>query len=79
MLKLKTTQNSQSLHAVCTVEPVVPNFCRKSFNLFVFPVRFQYRMLETSFSNLLSEYLLYAYRFSIKILSSELTSVTFNM
>jgi len=67
-----TAENSRPLHAVCYVKPVVPNFLLKviqcSFSCFS-------RILENSFSNLLMENVLNSYRFLIKMLSSELTSV----
>jgi len=38
LLKLKITQKQPTAHAVHSVEPIVPDFRRKSFNVRFFPV-----------------------------------------
>ena len=53
LVKLKIAQNGQPLTAVRSVEPTVPNFHRKSFN-----VRFFCGLLENSFGSLLTENIL---------------------
>jgi len=47
LVKLKIAQNGRPLTAVRSVEPIVPNFRRKSFSV---PVRFFPSLLENSFS-----------------------------
>jgi len=53
-----TTKNSQPFNAVLSVEPIVPDFCRKSFNIRFFPC-----LLENFFGRLLIENLLHSHRF----------------
>ena len=55
MSKLKIKQKQPTAYtAVCSVEPVVPDFRRMSFNFRFFPY-----LLENSFSTLMTETLLY--------------------
>jgi len=51
-------KNGQPLTAVRSVEPIVPNFYRKLFN-----VRFSLCLLENSFSSLLTENKLHSHGF----------------
>ena len=50
LVKLKITQKQPDTHAVQSAEPIVPNFCRKSFNVPFFPY-----LLEKIFGSLLTE------------------------
>jgi len=38
LVKLKITPNQPTAYAMHSVEPIVPDFCRKSFNIRFFPV-----------------------------------------
>jgi len=49
LVKLKITQKQLIAYAVYSVEPIVPDFCKKSFNVRFFPY-----LLENSFGSLLS-------------------------
>jgi len=63
----KTKNNTKTVDRLCShsVEPIVPNFCRKSFN-----VRFFSCLLEYSFSSLLAENLWHSYGFYQKCSSN---------
>jgi len=50
LIKLKITQKQPTAYAVHSVEPIVPDFHRKSFN-----ARFLPHLLENSFSSLLTK------------------------
>ena len=72
LVKLKIAQNSRLLTAVRSVEQIVTNFRRKSFNVLLFPC-----LLENSFSSLLTKkYILMGFyrKFIFK-----LNTVNFNM
>jgi len=66
LVKLKITQKQPTAHAVYSVELIVPDFRRKSFN-----VRFLPYLFDNSFSSLLAENLWHSFLTgSIKNLSS---------
>ena len=56
LVKLKITPNQPTAYAMHSVEPIVPDFCRKSFN-----IRFFLCLLENSSSSLLAENLLHSH------------------
>jgi len=50
LVELKITQKQPTAYAVHSVEPIVPDFRRKSFNVHFFPY-----LLENSFGSFLAE------------------------
>ena len=60
--KNNLTQKQPTAYAVHSVEPIVPDFRRKSFNVHFFPY-----LLENSFSSILAENLLHSPGFLSKI------------
>jgi len=73
LVKGKITQKQPTAYAVHSVEPIVPDFRRKSFNVRFFPY-----LLENSFSSLLTENLLYSYWFYQNVIF-KLNMGNFNM
>jgi len=69
----KITQNSRLLTPLHSVEPIVPDFHRNSFN-----VRCFFYLLKNSLSRLLAENLLHSHGFYQKCIF-ELNMVNFNM
>jgi len=66
--KLKITQKQRN--AGHSVEPIVPDFCRRSFNVFVFPY-----LLANSFSSLLIENLLHSLGFINNLSSNSISLI----
>jgi len=73
LVKLKIAQNDRPLTAVSSVEPIIPNFRRKSFNVHFFPC-----LLENYFSSLLTENILHSHGFYQKFIL-KLNTVNFSM
>jgi len=73
LVKLKITQKQLTAYAVHSVEPIVPDFRRKSFNVCFFPC-----LLDNSFSSLLAENLRHSHGFYQKFIV-KLNMANFNM
>jgi len=65
--KTKNSTKQTTAYAVHSAEPIVPDFCRKSFNVRFFPC-----LLQNFFSSLLTKNLLYSHGFYQKLSSNSI-------